>query len=485
MFNDKPMKPLAPNPGEQARWDHTGLRKRMILGAWAEDLEDELARHLPADRREAWGPSDMSSNPFEQITRQLAVLYHETPAVTNMNGDIDVLIGREGLVTKSGLWQLMQRAQQMVIGLRESIIRIDVNPHTENTPARVPGIQYRLVTPDLVYCEAHPDQPDVPVFYQEYRLRQTAKGHEWFVDVMDIRNMQAPLMGIFAVNADGTIGADVSEMFMGHPTHIGESYPYRDGQNQPFIPVVLYHAEKTGHLWDSWFGSQMVYGSLTSAVLYSMWTHLVKSASWSQKYVAGLTLAGLNQMDQNSVARRASISTDPSSILVFTQDPDAQGQPMVGSFGIATDPSSLLESIAKYEMRVAMAAGLSPAELSRSNGDPRSGYSLSVSKAGQREAQKKFAPVFRMADEELLAKTAMLSNRFLGTRLPEDGYRVSYHSMPLTPEEMRAQREDIIAKMSAGLISPVTAVMMMYDDMDPKEAREYLLQIRRERAEFL
>jgi len=39
--------------------------------------------------------------------------------------------------------------------------------------------------------------------------------------------------------------------------------------------------------------------------------------------------------------------------------------------------------------------------------------------------------------------------------------------------------------MQAGLISPVTAVMMMYDDMDAKEAREYLLQIRRERAEFL
>jgi len=57
--------------------------------------------------------------------------------------------------------------------------------------------------------------------------------------------------------------------------------------------------------------------------------------------------------------------------------------------------------------------------------------------------------------------------------------------MPLTPTEMQAQREDIIAKMNAGLISPVTAVMMMYDDMDPKEAREYLLQIRRERAEFL
>ena len=89
MYNDKPMKPLALNAGEQARWDHTGLRRRMILGAWEQDLEDELSRHLPPDRREAWGPSDMSSNPFEQITRQLAVLYHENPAVTNMNATLE------------------------------------------------------------------------------------------------------------------------------------------------------------------------------------------------------------------------------------------------------------------------------------------------------------------------------------------------------------------------------------------------------------
>ena len=486
LFNDRPMKPLAMTPEEMKRWEHTGLRRRMILGCWEDDLEDELARHLPADRREAWGPSDMSSNPFEQITRQLSVLYHEVPAVTNMEGDVDALVGRDGLVTKSGLWQLMQRTQQMVIGLRECFIRIDVNPHTQDSMARVPGIQYRMVTPDLVYCESHVDQPDIPVYYQEYRLRQDQDGkYVWVCDVMDIRDVNNPLFGMYEVQRDGKLGRDVSEVYMGHPTHQGADYPYRDSQGRPFLPVVLYHAEKTGYLWDTFTGSQMVYGSLTSAVLYSMWTHLVKSASWSQKYVAGLTLAGLNQMDQNEVARRASISTDPSSILVFTQDPDAQGQPLVGSFGIATDPHDLLESISKYEVRVALSAGLAPSDISRTAADPRSGYSLAVSKAGQRESQKKFAPVFRMGDEELLAKTAMLSNRFLGTSLPESGYRVSYHSMPLTPEEMRAQREDILAKLQGGLISPVTAVMMMYDDMDAKEARDYLMTIRRERAEFL
>lgn len=297
--------------------------------------------------------------------------------------------------------------------------------------------------------------------------------------------MQNPSMAIYEIAQDGSIGADVSLEYMGVPTLTGSAYPYRDQNGIPFLPVVLYHAEKTGHLWDAWSGSQMVYGSLTSAVLYSMWTHLVKSASWSQKYIAGLTVSGLNQMSPGDIARRASISTDPSSILVFQQDPDATGQALVGQFGIATDPADLLESIAKYEMRVALSAGLSSSDISRQSGDARSGYALAVSRSGQRDAQKKFAPVFRIGDEELLAKTAMLCNRFLGTSLAEDGYRVSYHSLPLTPEEMRAQREDIIAKMSAGLISPVTAIMMMYDDMDAKEAREYLLQIRRERAEFL
>ena len=486
MYSQIPIKPFAPNPEEQQRWEHSALRKRLILGAWEQDLEDELARHLPADRREAWGPADLSSNPFEQITRQLSVLYHEIPSVTNLNGEISALTAREGLVTKAGLWQLMQRAQQMIIGLRESVIRIDVNPHIEGAPTLAPGIQYRIVTPDLLYCEAHPDQPDIPVYYQEARLREDEHGAPvWVADIMDIRDPSNPIFGMFIIEKDGSIGRDVSEMYMGHPTHRGADYPYRDSKGNPFLPVVLYHAEKTGFLWDSFNASQMVYGSLTSAVLYSMWVHLVRDACWSQKYVAGLSVAGLSQMDQNEIARRSSIATDPSSILVFTQDPDAQGQPLVGSFSIPTDPHALLESISKYEMRVGLAAGLSPSDISRQSGDPRSGYSLAISKAGQREAQKKFAPVFRMGDEELLAKTAMLANRFLGTNLPEDGYRVSYHSMPLTPDEMRAQREDIVQKMQAGLISPVQAVMMMYDDMDDREAREYLLQIRRERAEFL
>ena len=109
---------------------------------------------------------------------------------------------------------------------------------------------------------------------------------------------------------------------------------------------------------------------------------------------------------------------------MFQTDPDMQGQPLIGSFSYA-DPDKLLESIAKYEYRVATAAGISGDAL-RQSGDPRSGYAISVSRTGMREAMARYAPVFRRSDQEMLEKCAMLCNRFLGASLPESGYRVVY-----------------------------------------------------------
>ena len=106
-----PPKPTAPSDVEQRRWDHTALRRRMLTGLWEQDLEEELLRHLPTDRREALGVSDMSFNAFEQVTRQLAVLYHTEPGVSH-EGDISQLVGRNGYVTRAGFFQLMQRVQQ-------------------------------------------------------------------------------------------------------------------------------------------------------------------------------------------------------------------------------------------------------------------------------------------------------------------------------------------------------------------------------------
>ena len=481
-----PAKPTAPTNLDQRRWEHSGLRKRMLTGEWEIDLEDELARHLSPDRREAWGPADLSSNAFEQITRQLSVLYTESPTVT-APGDISALLGREGYATKAGLWPMMQRTQQFVLGMRESIMRVEVIPHTDNGFADYPGLTYRLVTPDNVYIETDPDQPDKPRYYREYRIRVNPMSgkQEWVADVIDLRDLNNPSFGMYAVDKTGHLGQDVSELYMGHPRHIGADYPFRYADGRPFMPLTVYHAEKTGQMWNFLDNSSQVWGSLTAAVLWSMFTHCVRDNAWAQKYILGATVAGLNAMDVDSNARRAAIATDPSSILVLQADPDTTGQPLVGVFQPPVAPSDLLESVAKYEMRVATSAGISPDNITRRNADPRSGYALSIDKAGQREAQRKYAPVFRMGDEELLAKSAALCNRYLGTSLPESGYRVSYQSLELSPDEMKAQLEDITGKLAAGLISPINAIQMLNPDLDYQGSVDLLEKIRRERAQFL
>ena len=487
MYNKNiPTKPIAPDDATESRWRHTALRRRLVQGTWSEDLERELYRHLPADRREAWGVADMSSNALEQVSRQLSQLYHETPKVTHEE-DISALIGRTGYVTESGFWQLMQRVQQYTIAMRECCVRIDVAPHVKGVNSRINDICYRVVTPDFVYAEAHPDQPDEMVYYQEYRLRynDSKDEYEWIADVIDIRDLQNPKFGMFKIKSDGQIGEDVSVQYMGHETHTGANYPYFGKDGIPFIPVQIYRAEKTGQLWNPYDGSQLTFGTLSSSVLYSFYLHLIRDSCWSQKYLVNCGLAGQNIQDAEYPSRRATVTTDPSSILVFASDPDVTSQPMVGTFEPSADPQKMLESITAYEARIAVASGVASSDIQRTSGDPRSGFAISISRSGMREMQKRYAPIFRRSDEQILEKTAKLTNRYLNTNLPEEGYRVQYQQIALSPEEMKALRQDVTEKLAAGLISPIDAIMILNPDLDDEAAKQELMRIRRERAEYM
>ena len=200
----------------------------------------------------------------------------------------------------------------------------------------------------------------------------------------------------------------------------------------------------------------------------------------------GATLSGLDTYDNNLESRRNAIASDPASILVFTPDPDLQPgqQPQIGQYQPGGDVSQMLEAITVYERRLAVQMGINPSDVQKMSGDPRSGYAIATSRSSLREQQRKFAPSFRMADMETLEISAKISNRYFGTSYPETGYRVVYTPLGLSPEEMRAQREDIIQKLSAGLISPVDAMQIMNPDLDPIEAKQELERIRAERAQY-
>ena len=61
---------------------------------------------------------------------------------------------------------------------------------------------------------------------------------------------------------------------------------------------------------------------------------------------------------------------------------------------------------------------------------------------------------------------------------------MKYNSLPLSPEELKSQREDVVQKLSAGLISPVDAMKILNPDLDDLEAKKELDRIRKERAEY-
>lgn len=483
-----PFKPIAPTSDDAARWKHTEMRRKLIQGTWSDLLEEELYRHLPADRRESWGVADMSSNALEQVSRQLSQLYHEQPKVTvEPEQDISDLVGRNGYIIKSGFFQLMQRVQQYTIAMRECCVRIDVTPHAKDEHKRVAGITYRIVTPDFVYAEAHANAPDEMVYYQEYRLRYNhhQDEYEWVADVIDCRDLNKPRFGMYKVNSDGSLGDDVSELYMNHATMVGEQYPYFGADGVPFIPVQMYRAEKTSQLWNSYDGATVAFGTMSSAVLFSFYLHLIRDSCWSQKYISNLLLAGQHSVDTEFASRRNTVTTDPSSILVFTSDPDNTTQPMIGSFEPSADPLKMLESICAYEARIAASSGITGGNVLKKSGDARSGYAISLDRSQVREVQKKFAPIFRFNDEQLIAKTAKLCNRYLNCSLPENGYRIQYQQLQMSPEEIKALREDVIEKLKHNLISPIDAIMILNPDLDEIGAKNELLRIRRERAEYM
>ena len=484
LYDDVPPKPQAPDDYNQKRWNHTALRRRICQGIYEDDLIYELKRHFPTDRLEVLGPPDLSSNCLLQISQQLAMLYHQEPTVTHGATDISELVGRAGFVSTAGFFQLMSRVQMLTIALRECFVRIDVTPDRPDELVRTPSLLYRVVTPDFVICEASPDAPDTPLYYQELRLRVDPETHRpvWIADCLDIRDENNPKFALYTISPTGQLEDDVTEKYLGQPAMTGDKYPYRSSEGRPFLPVQLYHAEKTGVLFDAFSQSQITYGSLTASALFSFYVKCVRDNSWPQKFAVGVYPMGLSQVDGDMTSRRASITTDPSSILMFAGDPDSNAQPMIGTFQFS-DPDKILESITKYETRVCSSAGLS-AEILRQSGDPRSGFAISLSREGQREATKKFAPIFRYVDEMTIAKSAMLANRFLGTNLPEKGYRVQYQPIGLSAEEQQKQTEDIIKQLGAGLISPVDAIMKLNPDLDAQEARAELDRIRRERAEY-
>lgn len=459
-----PTRPTLP-PEESKRAEQQALRIRLLNGTWGDDLERALGKHISADRRTAWGIPEMSRNPFRALATQIGgALYQQPPTI----GGDQALIKA---VSDAGAWSILQRLSTDLVGVREALLRVDWSERG--------GLSYRPISPDLVVVKAVSESPDVPALVEELQVRTDPDSGKdaWCWEVLDIRDLANPVHKV--VSADRT--KDWTEAVFGAEKS-GENYQYRDGTGKPYLPVVMYHAERTGRLWDAYYGIEAVLGSMTLGVLLTFWIHGVKDASFSTVLlVAGKLVGEVVSAKDGTETRTKVISMEPGSIAEIA--PSEEGvQPSVHQMQPGFDPEKLMAAISSFEQGLAQYAGVSPADLLRTGADPRSGASLAISRDGLRQAQARFEPQLRRGDLELLAVSAMVLNGATGSTYAEAGYTIAYPSIPQSVEEARAVREELSTKIGLGLMSKVDAYIRLNPGTDRSTAIAELQRIGRENA---
>jgi len=461
--------PYPPTPAdtyEAERWEHTRLRRRLMDGAWREDLKSRIVDQVGSERAEAWRILDMSSDPFATIARALSVLYTKPPAVRHAAGKVAI----EGLVeaiTDSGLWAMMPRVQGWTFGCREYLIRANVTPGG--------ALKFRPVPPDYTLADSDPDDPTVPIAIREARLRThpTTGDPLWTFDALDLRD---PSFRVFEAKEGAHFGADMSGAYLRHEDGSpmdGWPEAYTDGQGRPVLPYVMYHASRAGdRLWDYLAMREIVEGSLNLAVGNSHHLHLLKDASWPQRYTVNARPVGGAPVDADAQTHRHQTVTDAATLLLLESESD-EGLPItVGQWGAGADVEGFQRTLESRATQLAQDAGVPPSDVQRLGGTARSGYAIAMSNEGKREAQKQFAPQFARADAELVALSAILLNRTTGTNYPEGGYEVVYQEIPLSPQELEARRKHAIELLDRGLMSDAQAYAYLHNMSEAQAAQD-------------
>lgn len=458
---------IRPNAVDAARWEAQARAWRILYGHWEPDLRRAIGLAVGDDRAEGWGKPDIGSNLLLSVSSAMATLYdrgmtvyHSTPGVADR---------LQAALDEAGAQPILQRNQRDTLGIREHAIRVDV---IDDGAGR--RLTLTPVPPHMLEVEADPVDATRPTRIKWWRLRQIpgTPDYEWTCDVTDAR----PGRERYAVEREN--GEDVSALYLrgadGQPApvggYVGAAYPYRIA-GRAYLPWVMYHAALTGQMWDWAANSQIVDATLTLGTLWTYFGHLVRSASWPQRYVIGGVVGGQGSVGEGEGGRRR-IVADPAILLRIVPDETTDAAPSIHQDASNADPKALEEAIHAYERSKVAMAGLNPADVVRASGDPRSGYAMSITRDGQREAQRRYAPVFRRSDVELCRICAAL----LG--LPVDGWRVSYGDIPLTVGEQLELQRFVDAEIVAGRMSELEAYAAMRPDLSPEDAAQRLSAIR-------
>jgi hypothetical protein len=457
-------------------------RLRILGGRWKVDLDRAIARHFSVERYEAALPV-MARNLAKNVVSQLAQLYRRPPDVMAEGASQDALDDFLADVADGGVWSQGRRHQREVLFVREGWRSVGVVGDEGDR-----RLMWRRPKSTHVSAVAPQDDPTVPYLVVEAQPRtwvSMGKAHSGLTwDVYDLRDPEEPRHVV--LDAREAAGDDkelydlpnITEAVHGPGANFsGAAYPFRYADGEPFIPYVLYHAEDSGVVYDSWEGVELKDATLTVAVLWSFWVHVVKDASWAQRATLNMSLGSARTIEGPGGVNYQAVTADPASIMQFRGE--AGLPPSFHQWQPAADPERLEMAVSSFERATAATFGLSGEDLTRTTA-ASSGYALTISRGAIREKQREYALGFGRADAELLAKSAALANAegMYSAALPDDvaAWTVSYPAIPPSEDERKAGAEKIKAYKDAGLEPSEVWTVQQIEQVGREEAERILMQ---------
>jgi hypothetical protein len=467
--------PAPADPYDALRIQENRRRRRLLSGLWGIDLEQRLLLQFGLDRRGVIGPKSRIKNGYKRLCEELSCLFNDNPNTRHGAGELLPFLGPDGLLTRSGLWPGMRRVQTFTLGQRETFVRVDWAPSGKLT--------HRLVYADMFTAKSHDYDPGVPYEVSELRWREVDGKGKWTWETLSIEDLDRPRYEIREATFDGKEGPDLTQKVIGAPVS-GDWYPYRWTQGErrgmPFIPGEMFHAEMPHALWDPFNWCELVDASLDLAVACNFWLHVMFRASWPQRYGVDVRVEGVATEDTDA-GRRSGVPTDPTSFVHLTAKSGTQN-PVVGQWLPGANVKEMGEAIGAFARMVSDVAGVDASHIVRESADAWSGAALSINRDGKREAQSIYAPQFHPPTLGLVEKSAAIVNLavVLDAALPEEGYRLDFVGLPLSPQELEARRRHHTELIEAGRMSIVEAYAEEHPGATKDEARKALVDGRLE-----
>jgi hypothetical protein len=448
-----------PDSHEDAnRWRLGEERHDLLESTWRVRLSSALSSFYAPEVLARLTQPDISRCPFGFAIRTLNTLLDEEPVCGAVV---------PGILTPE-YWAFRQEAQQLALGMGESLMRVDVLGGR---------IRYRVVPSHCVEAEQDPDDPGWPIMVRETRQRQMADGcWVW------TRETWRPKANEFKIEQRLDSGW-VDQTAVWYKDRSIAPYPYVDVKGEPVLPYALFHSRVRNRLWSPSIMEELVSATYATGCMNTFFLHGMRDCANPTTHAINLVCpAAVIEPGSPGIGR---IVRDPTTITPWAvADKTLPGT--LFTIEATMEPLVQMQAIDLYVAAAYRDAGLGPTDEAPAKGV--SGVAIQISRDSLRRSQTSQRPAARLADQRMLVTAARISNARLGTSYPttEADYPIEYHGIPLSTDEVRAAVERVTTLLGAGLTTLRMALREVHPQLNATQidalAREIEAEKRKARA---